>query len=650
MSAPRRPVEADDFIADDFEPDAEQPPLPGYERQRARALVLPQVDVVGDASAPTEGPSLGSSTMREGPGEYREIDVDVKREAPRQEYGSSDAVRDTLLMLRRGGDADAARGRVLDYADRAATDAAIGSSEGTTGEYQGDRAGTTALVTHTPIVGAFADEARARARSAMRGTEYSDELGAARRDIRASEEQGNPYVRGAGTVGGMAASAAIPIPGGPAATVLGRIGQGAAMGGALGTIEGFGRSEAEDVGGQFTDAAIGGVVGAGAGGLVSGAVEGALAVPPAVAQWLRRRGEGAQQLATQARLEASGVWGGRALQAADELPGGQEALARDLRRLQVGERGAGQVGFAPTPPPRGMTVPRPDRAVGDAEAIRRAAGDMLGRIAQQADEAGGAVPTQSVIDGAEQAAAQLEELGTQTAMRAAARIRSEVAPMAGRPDMTFSQAWRLRQLFDSLADFSQTPGADEALMTAGGQFQRLRQVVSGEMDGAMAQAAPQLRQAWRQASRDYQVGAFMRAPGGAAPGAQRLSTQGGMGGAAATGVMQAMAGGNPLGAIAQIPGAIVARQGAQETRMLAPGVTTRVAESVAERAPAIADWLTETLRSTPQALGPYARHFRQALERGLPTEAVATVHFLLSQRDPEYRATVERARQQESDR
>jgi len=84
--------------------------------------------------------------------------------------------------------------------------------------------------------------------------------------------------------------------------------------------------------------------------------------------------------------------------------------------------------------------------------------------------------------------------------------------------------------------------------------------------------------------------------------------------------------------------------------MLAPGVTTRVAESVAERAPAIADWLTETLRSTPQALGPYARHFRQAIERGLPTEAVATVHFLLSQRDPEYRATVERARQQESDR
>ena len=580
MSAPIRLDDGEDIPLDEGEEDV-APPLPGYERQRARALVLPQVDVVGDASAPAEGPSLGSSTMREGPGEYREIDVDVKREAPRQEYGSSDAMRDTLLMLRRGGDADAARGRVLGYADRAVTDAAIGSSEGTTGEYQGDRAGTTALVTHTPIVGAFADEARARARSAMRGTEYSDELGAARRDIRASEEQGNPYVRGAGTVGGMAASAAIPIPGGPAATVLGRIGQGAAMGGALGTIEGFGRSEAEDVGGQFTDAAIGGVVGAGAGGLVSGAVEGALAVPPAVAQWLRRRGEGAQQLATRARLEASGVWGGPAMQAADELPGGQEALARDLRRLQVGERGAGQAGFAPTPPPRGMTVPRPDRAVGDAETIRRAAGSMLGRVAQQADEAGGAVPAQAIIDGAEQAAQQLEEIGTLTAQRAAQRIRAEVAPMAGRPDMTFSQAWRLRQFFDDLADFSQTPGSDEALRTAGGQFQRLRQITDGEMTGAMAQAAPQLRQAWRQASRDYQVGAFMRAPGGAAPGVQRLSTQGGVGGAAATGVMQAMAGGNPLGAIAQIPGAIVARQGAQETRMLAPGVTTRVAESVA---------------------------------------------------------------------
>jgi hypothetical protein len=650
MSAPRRPVVDDDFIADDFEPDApgDQPPLPGYERQRARALVLPQVDIVGDASAPVEGPSLGSATMREGPGEYREIDVDVKREAPRQEYGSADAMRDTLLMLRRGGDADAARGRVLDYADRTVTDAAIGSSEGTTGEYQGDRAGTTALITHTPVVGAFADEARARARSAMHGTEYDDELAAARRDIRASEEQGNPYVRGAGAAGGMAAAAAIPIPGGPAATALGRIGQGAAMGGALGTIEGFGRSEAEDVGGQFQDAAIGGVVGAGAGGLVSGAVEGALAVPPAVARWLQRRGESAQQLATQARLEASGVWGGRALQAADELPGGQEALARDLRRLQVGERGPGSTSFTQAPP-RGMSVPRPDRAVGDSETIRRAAGDALGRIAQQADDAGGAVPTQAVIDGAEQAARQLEELGTQTAQRAAARIRAEVAPMAGRPDMTFSQAWRLRKFFDSLADFSQTPGADEALMTAGGQFQRLRQIVSGEMDGAMTQAAPALRQAWRQASRDYQVGAFMRAPGGAAPGVQRLSTQGGMGGAAATGVMQAMAGGNPFGAIAQIPGAIVARQGAQETRMLAPGVTARVAETVADRAPAVADWLSQTLRTAPEALGPYARHFRDAIERGLPVEAVATVHFLLSQRDPEYRATIERARQQESD-
>lgn len=639
------------------EREPEEPPaeasLPGYETRTARALVLPQVDVVGDPSASAEGPSLGSATMREGPGEMRDITVAQKTapaarvDAASPERSRTEVLRDMVRatmgdrgsMERTSGGAGATRSPLLTRADRELTDATAGSSEGTVGEYQGDRAGITGAVSGATF--GFVDEARGLARGGVDG--YREERDQARAEMDVAREQ-NPGLYLAGEAAGSVASglAAAPLAGAPAATATARIGQAARAGVGFGAVSGFGHSDGADLPEMALDTAGGAVTGGLAGGLAGVGAEAVRGVPQGIARWLERRGELAAEVAPRARLEASGIWGGRAMQAADELPGGQEALAADLRRLQIGERGPGQAGFDPSPAPRGLTVPRPDRAAGDAERVRQAAGSQLEMLAQQADEAGAAVPTQRIIDGAERAAQQLEQLGSETANRAAQRIRAEVGPLAGRPDMAFTDAWRLRRMYDSLADFSGTPGADEALMTAGGAFRDLRQTVAREMDAAMASAAPQARQAWQSASRDYQVGATMRDIG---RGAERLSTVGGMGGAVATGMQMVGAGANPLTMAAQVPGAIMQRMGAQESRMLAPGVNARISEAVAERAPLVSQWITQSMRDGGAALGPYAGRFRQAMQRAAPLEAVSTLHYLLSQSDPAYRATIERARQ-----
>lgn len=621
--------------------DAEDAPLPGYERARARALVLPQVDVVGDASAPAEGASMGSSTMREGDGEYREIDVDQKREAPRQEYGLADAARDTLLTIGGGGNRrgptggdEAARRRVMGYADRTITDAAIGSSEGTTGEYQGGNAGITGLVTNLPLVGGFMDEIRGGARSALRGTDYETERDAARRDIAAAEEQ-NPAVFGIGRVGGIATGAAIPIPGGAAATAAGRIGQAAAMGAGMGAVEGYGRSEQEGAA-ALRDSLGGSLVGAGAGAIGGAAVEGATAVPGAVARWLQRRAQGASQRAVPLRLEASGVSGQRALQAADQQFGGpmvgRAELARELRTRGVGG-----------------SVPQAGQALEDAVTMSRGSGAQIGSaldgapgpVSRALDEAGASVDLSRVADALEEVARREDSLAVGGVGDALRRELIEPLRQAGR--VPFSGAHAQRQALDRLVrSWTQQP----TLAASAGRIREARSLIDDAMSEAAESTAPDLARAWSQSNRDHHIGRFLQEFG---RGGDRAQQGGGIAGAAAEGIMQAEVLSGAASPAMLATGAAT-REVAQQARSMQPGLRARFWEGVEQRATSTADWLTETLRTTPQALGPYARHFRQAIERGLPTDAVATVHFLLSQRDPEYRATVERARAQESDR
>src|SRR5690606_6363190 len=106
-------------------------------------------------------------------------------------------------------------------------------------------------------------------------------------------------------------------------------------------------------------------------------------------------------------------------------------------------------------------------------------------------------------------------------------------------------------------------------------------------------------------------------------GAERLSVQGGMGGAFGAAIENA--GG---GAVAPIVGAPIQREAAQQVRMRWPGIRAVALEALAPR-----------LRS----LGQRGQRWAQMLEAGQrrgPTGLAAT-HYMLQRTDPEYRAAIE---------
>lgn len=427
-------------------------------------------------------------------------------------------------------------------------------------------------VADTALLG-FGDEA-AGAASALAGGDYAETRDRARDRSRRAAEQA-PAVHGIGQVAGAAPLMAIPGAGATRAGPLMRLAMAAGQGAQLGGMAAFGGSEADLVGEEAdptrlaTDTGIGAAIGGGTGllGQLGGDVAGHFTNPQA----MRTAADESQRFADRARLEASGVWGDRATRAANELPGGQQRLAQVLRRYGVGQGGG--------------IVPRAESSIGEAETLRRAAGSTLERLAQTADEAGVRIPVQGVVDAAESSARQLERLGTRTAQQAARRLRQEVAPMTSRPEMSFSDAWQLRRFFDEMADFAPR-SSDDALRTSGAQFTGLRRAVDGLMDQEASRVGigPQ----WSDANRLYGDMAFMRQHGG---GADRLSVGGGMGGANGTGevLANALMSGSPLQLATAPLAAAATRAGAQESRMLFPGLRAVGAETGAALRRTLAD-------------------------------------------------------------
>lgn len=655
-------MDGDDFIADDFEPDAEsaepeEPPaeasLPGYETRTARALVLPQVDVVGDPSAPAEGPSMGSATMREGPGEMRDITVAQKTapaarvDAASPERSRTEVLRDMVRatmgdrgsMERTSGGAGATRSPLLTRVERDVSDATAGSSEGTTGMYRGGEAGVTGLVDGATF--GFGDEMRGLARGGIDG--YREERDAARAEQALTREQ-NPGLYLAGEAAGSVASglAAAPLQGAQAATGAARIGQAARAGAGFGAMSGFGHSDGADLPEMAFDTAEGAVGGAITGGVTGAAIEGARAVPAGIARWLESRAAQSAEAAVPARLEASGVWGGRAMRAADEMrPGGAEGLARDLRAMRAGEQPGGIL----------PTVPVATRALDDALAAGERGVDRMGAAAREADAAGARVDLGRVVDDVEQLAQQAEGLGTRTAIEAARRIREEVAPLATRGGAapaggitSVEQAWALRRHLDDMARW----GAQAADGSFVEMVRGARRALDGRMDEALMGAAPEILEEWNQATRQAQIGAFMEQHG---RGGQRLSGGGGIAGASGAGdvISEAVRGRNPASMLASVAEQGVTRGIAQYGRVRQAGATARIHETIADRAPQVSAFIMRSMQSGGQALGPYAQRFRQAMERAAPAQAVSTLHYLLSQSDPAYRAQIERARQEQAD-
>lgn len=409
----------------------------------------------------------------------------------------------------------------------------------------------------------------------------------------------------AGALGGPVASA------GRGASLGAGMRAGAATGAAYGALGGIGAADPT----SLPDAAF-----AGAEGAVPGAIigAGAGAIPDLAGRAGRRLRTSAartQDFADQARLEASGFWGRRAQDAVDSA-GGPSRVAGDLRRWDV--------------------APRSEQAASDLADLRRGGGDAMGLIATTADEAGARIQSRAITNEAERIARELEGEGLQTSIDAARRIRAEVAPLAGRPEMTVTQAHRLRRRLDELATFGRGPGADMPARASGEQFAALRRTLDREMDSALGSVG--LGRQWDEASRMSQMGIISDEVGA---GHRRLSTTGGIGGATATGdiVADAMRSGSLGQMVTAVPRAIASRAVTQETRMLAPGVVARVSEGTAGAQRSIADRLLELAMSRPSDVGRYAQQIIESAQRGLPA-LLATIH-VAAQQDPQMRRALE---------
>lgn len=433
--------------------------------------------------------------------------------------------------------------------------------------------------------------------------------------------QGSPYLADVSRDASMLATSPGTIPGG----AMGRIGMSAAEG----AVAGAGFSDAQSPSEAVVPALLGGGLGA-VGGAGAEALSAATSTGPQagqIGQALSRRAEAAQRGADQARLEASGVWGGRAMQAADDLPGGRGALAEDLRRLDVGERPPGRLGFEGDAP-RGMTIPRMDRAAGDAEAIRRASGRSMEVLAQQIDDAGERVSTLGAASQVGRLADDLERLpvgGRQSAQQ----LRELAGDLQSGGDMSMRDAWAQRQLLD---DMIGAYARDPNLSRLSGRLQTVRDALSAEMEAAAARSGQ--GGAWRQASRDYQVGAFMRDQG---QGASRLSVGGGMGGATAAGQIAAemVTTGSPGAVAMAAPRMIAAREAAQAGRMIQPGVRAVLGERSADWQRRGAEMMLRAAQRDPGRFGRFARVLQEAASRGAP--ALTTTHYTLAAQDAEYR-------------
>lgn len=434
---------------------------------------------------------------------------------------------------------------------------------------------------------------------------YETRRDALRQEMAQSEAQA-PEGHALGQLMGSAPMALLP---GGQATAAGRVGATAGFGAAAGGLRGAGESEAETPGGVALDAATGAGIEGAAAGLMGGAGE---VVGPA----LRWAGNTARDAAIPSRLEASGIWGGQAMRAAAERPGGQAQLATDLRRLDIGHNAAG--------PGNRRLFPRPERSLDDAAEVRDVAGTRMAEVVREMDAAvsgpGGLrdSTSQGMVDLGE-VASEMEAIareydgipvgGADVARTLRERI---VGPLRSAGRVSFSEAHRQRQVID---DMIRSWSGEPNLTTAAGRLRTARRGVARAMESAAERVAPELRDQWRQANRDFSVSRFVQERG---RGAERLSVQGGMGGATGSGVGMAINGVLP-GAL----GGVAVREAAQQQRMIWPGVRTAGLEAVAETLGAL---------NTPAG-----RRYAAVLERARNGVGLPAAHFLLMRTRPDYR-------------
>lgn len=452
---------------------------------------------------------------------------------------------------------------------------------------------------------------------------------AQREQMRRTRETAARQAPGMAQLGGLAESIPLlAVPGGQA-TALRRVGVQALTGAGVGGLRAGLRSEGETAGEVARDVASGALTEGLTSGGLSAAGESAAPLVRGLAGLASSRARAARDAAVQSRLEGTGMWGARAMRAADAMPGGQRALSRDLRRLRIGG------GIDQAPGRAGSLMPRPERALEDAATVREQAGDAIGDVVARMDAAAqgaqpaagtpGFVDLNPVADELEAIAERYQRLPVGGA-QVADTLRSElIAPMRADPLVTFSQAHQQRQLLD---DMIRSWVAQPNLTTSSGQLRTARGLVSRAMDDATPGLNPELQRQWRRANRDYSVASAVREYG---RGAERLSVGGGIGGAAGTAIENA-----GQGLVGPVLGAPVAREAAQQTRMVWPGMRAVALEQLAPRL---------------QRLGSQGRRWARTLEQASlrgPTATAAT-HAVMMRRDPAYRRAMMDLEQRQDD-
>lgn len=415
----------------------------------------------------------------------------------------------------------------------------------------------------------------------------------ARATGRAIEEQ-DPSGYGLGAIAGAAPMLAVP---GSQATWPARIAAATGVGALSGTVRGLGESDETEAPGLLRDMGRQGAFEGALSGLTAGTFEAGAGILGRLGPLARGALPGARQQATQAGLQSRGIWGRRAMEAARERPGGQEALLQ-----QLDEAGA---------PLDARRMPA------WIDERLQAAGPRVGEVAQQIDDAGARVDVNAMMDRLRAMAereAQAPIGGTQRA-QALRRFADDLAPFAD-DGMTFSQAHQQRRMIDDMIHrFSPDPN----LSLLAGQRQTVRRVVSDSMDDAAG--AVGMRDAWREANSDYALGMELD---DIARGAERGNGQGGMGGAVsrARGIGRMMTG-DFVGGAQELG---IAPMIQQESRMRAPGLQYRAWQRILP--------YLERVGENP-ALAQAARQLAEAQSRG--EVALAAMHARLTRESPEYR-------------
>lgn len=532
--------------------------------------------------------------------------------------------------------------------DRDITDAAIGSSAGTRGQYLGGLSG--AVGTMQGLTLDHGDELY----SALTG----EDIDRVREEFGRAEQQ-NPWASGLAR-GSAALGMGAAIPGaGAGVGMAGRLGVGIAQGASMGALSAHGQSTADTSEGRLADmpaAALAGGAAAGVFGLLGEGVASGARRLPAVAEWLRRRQGRSQQAADEALLAAT-TSTGRGKTAVENFDFGdspeqivqsRQQAAQALRDTRV-VPSVGTVGDV-----RRRVEAALSETTSDMQRVREAMGGegveraevarRLREAARQRTTTAGE-PYRDVLNDFATRVEAPQRASLEPAQGGAGGYRrayvESLDPLtyddviAESADLRSRGAWRTR------------PGRDVELPT---QARRdIDRAIRDSYDDAVEQQlGADERAAYQEARHRFAVlrNAQENAVAGEAAAAGNrgmgLSEQLALYGISGT---TGAASGNPLlGAATGVGGALAARA----YRAVEPTLRASVAAGRARAWTGAADLVSRLAREQPQRLGRYAESFRRALQDAAPAEGVAAQHFLLSQQDPEYRQLVQQLEEEEN--